>query len=158
MRVNEPAQSPEPNMAQQLSDVNREKVLDHQTIRSRNSRSAGKGIPYDARIHDCKECPFDLPNLVETDDEGQEKQSPTIWPSPINHPEHYKFYWYDSQITVHTDDILHLFGDELYFRREDRLHVLNTSKRGPHRPSQALLEEHAMRTQVSRHSRGQWTQ
>ena len=39
VRVDEPAQSPEPKIAQQLSDVNREKVLESQTIRARNSVS-----------------------------------------------------------------------------------------------------------------------
>ena len=47
-----------------------------------------------------------------------------------------------------ADDTLYLLGEQLYFRREDRLYVLNASKRGPHRPSQSMLEQHAMRTNV----------
>ena len=78
--------------------------------------------------------------------ESNEKQSPRIWPSPINHPEHKKFHWYDSSITVGASDPLYLLGAELYFLREGRLHVLNASKRGPHRPTQSMLEASAMRT------------
>ena len=122
-------------------------MLDPQTIRSRNSRSAGKGIPL-ADIHIGKECPYDLPDLHDSDDEGNVKQSPRIWPSLANHPEHAPFHWYNSQMTVSADDTLYLIGEKLYFRREDRLYISNASKRGPHRPSQSILEQHAMYTNV----------
>ena len=106
VRVTEPAQSPEPKIAPQISDVNLEKVLDSRTIRSRNSLSAGKGIPFDADIHDSKECLVDLPDLVDTDDEGNVRQSPPIWPSLTNHPEHARFHWYDSSMTVWANNTL----------------------------------------------------
>jgi hypothetical protein len=118
-----------------------------QTRHSRNSRSAGKGIPF-ADIHTGKECPDDLPDLEDYDDEGNGKQSPAVWPSLANHPEHSPFHWYDSPMTVSANDPLYLIGEQLYFRREDRLYVLNASKRGPHRPSQSILEQHAMRTNI----------
>ena len=82
--------------------------------------------------------------VTDTDDEGNMKQSPSIRPSPINHPEHKKFHWYDSIFTVRASDRLYLIGEEYYFLREGRLHVLNASKRGPHRPTQAMLEASAM--------------
>jgi hypothetical protein len=122
--------------------LDHEKVTEPLTIRQRNSRSA-VAIVYNSLSHDSKEIPPDLPDLIGSDDEGGEEGPHPIGPSPVNHPLH--FHRYDSPLTVHDDNRIYRIGQMLYFRRGDLLHALNASKRGPHRPSQALLEEHAIR-------------
>jgi hypothetical protein len=145
VRIVEQAQSPDPKLAPHISEYLEKKVQDPQTIRSRNSRSAGKGIPF-ADMHNGKEYLDDCPDLV--DNEGNIKQSPEIWPSLTNIREHAPFHWYDSPKTVSANDTLYILGEQIYFRHEDRLYPLNSSKRGPHRPSQSILEQQAMSINV----------
>ena len=101
MRVEEPVQSPKP-LYREISFHNHGKVTEPLTIRQRNSRSAGKGIIVNPSIHDDKEVPHDLPDLIGSDDEGNTEGPRPIGPSLVNHPRY--FHWYDSHIPVGDED------------------------------------------------------
>jgi hypothetical protein len=102
-------------------------------------------VPYGA-IHAGKEYPDDCPDLAEIDEMGNIKQSPDIWPNKGNIIEHAPPSRFDNPKTVTADDPLLLIGEVLYFKQGGQVYPLNASKRGPHRPSQSVLQEQAMYT------------
>jgi hypothetical protein len=102
-------------------------------------------------MHVGKEFPADCPDLVDIDDNGNEIPSLPIWPSKDHVIQHAPYYRYDNPKTVTDDDILLCIGDDIFFRQAGRVYPqypLQASKRGPHLPSQSVLELQVMSTNV----------
>ncbi len=138
-------QSPLPP-APQLSSTTPSDVSAEETailsIRQRNTRSIGSGIPYDPAREYIIVDP-DMPTLVEIDSDDEIVPPIDLYPKYNTVPAHIRGIA-DSSKTVHADSTIILTHGDFFLQDGDKLLHTKYMMRGPPRPSQLLREKHAM--------------